>query len=126
MMKRILPILGVLLGVSGLRAASDWPQWQGPSRTRISQETGLLKEWPASGPRVVWTATNLGAGYGSMAVVGDRVFVGSGDGKLYGVNAATGKSAFEFEAGGAISASPAVVDGRLVIGTVDGKVYCLG
>jgi hypothetical protein len=68
-------VAAVVVGVSALRAATDWPQWQGPNRTRISQETGLLKNWPASGPRVVWTGTGLGAGYGSMAVVGDRVFV---------------------------------------------------
>ena len=55
-----------------------------------------------------------------------RLVVGSGDGKLYIVDAASGKSTFEFEAGGAISASPAVVDGRVVIGTVDGKLFCLG
>src|SRR5438445_330009 len=24
----------------------DWPQWQGPQRTAISQEKGLLKNWP--------------------------------------------------------------------------------
>jgi outer membrane protein assembly factor BamB len=75
-MKSVFPVFGavVLLGVSALQAA-DWPQWQGPDRTRVSKETGLLKEWPASGPRLVWTATRLGSGYGSMAVVGDRVFV---------------------------------------------------
>ena len=49
--------------------AADWPQWQGPERTRISKETGLLKEWPAGGPKVIWTA-NVGSGYGSMAVAG--------------------------------------------------------
>ena len=34
-----------------------------------------MKEWPAGGPRAVWTANNLGVGYGSMAVAGDRVFI---------------------------------------------------
>ena len=66
--------LTVSLGAGVLHAA-DWPQWQGPDRTRVSKETGLLKEWPAGGPRVVWTATGLGAGFGSMAVAGTRVFV---------------------------------------------------
>lgn len=56
-------------------AAADWPQWQGADRTRIARETGLLKQWPASGPPVVWQATGLGNGYGSMAVAGERVFV---------------------------------------------------
>jgi len=36
-------------------APGDWPQWQGPDRTGLSKEVGLLKEWPASGPPLVWT-----------------------------------------------------------------------
>src|SRR6202035_3111080 len=31
-------------------AAYDWPQWQGPDRTAVSRETGLLKQWPQEGP----------------------------------------------------------------------------
>jgi hypothetical protein len=42
----------LFLGVAAVHAAADWPQWQGPDRTRISKETGLLKEWPSGGPRV--------------------------------------------------------------------------
>jgi hypothetical protein len=29
--------------------AGDWPQFRGPQRNGISQETGLLPEWPKSG-----------------------------------------------------------------------------
>src|SRR5688572_23124587 len=65
----------VFLGAAAVHATADWPQWQGPDRTRMSKETGLLKEWPSGGPRVIWTANNLGTGYGSMAVAGDRVFL---------------------------------------------------
>src|SRR6516225_2947306 len=43
--ERLLPVVGVALGVLCLVAA-DWPQWRGPERNGISQETGLLKEWP--------------------------------------------------------------------------------
>jgi outer membrane protein assembly factor BamB len=53
----------------------DWPQWRGPERTGISRETGLLAQWPASGPRALWSVTTAGAGYGSMAVAGGRVYV---------------------------------------------------
>ena len=75
-MKQALPfVVAVSLGMAVLDAAADWPQWQGPDRTRISKETGLLKEWPAGGPKVIWTASGLGSGYGSMAVAGDRVFL---------------------------------------------------
>ena len=30
--------------------AYDWPQWQGPNRTAVSSETGLLEDWPKDGP----------------------------------------------------------------------------
>jgi outer membrane protein assembly factor BamB len=61
-----------------LRAASvdaDWPQWQGPDRTGLSKETGLLKSWPAGGPPKIWTISGLGEGYGSLAIQADRIFV---------------------------------------------------
>ena len=32
-------------------------------------------EWPSAGPALLWSAANLGAGYGSLAVSGDRIFV---------------------------------------------------
>jgi hypothetical protein len=77
-MRRGVSVTGaVLFSVAAIHAASDWPQWQGPDRTRVSKETGLLKEWPAGGPRVVWTSTGRGSGYGSMAIAADRVFVQS-------------------------------------------------
>ena len=58
MMQRAWTMVGaVLLSAIAVRAASDRPQWQGPDRTRLSKETGLLKEWPASGPTIVWTAS---------------------------------------------------------------------
>ena len=83
----------MVLSVAAIHAA-DWPQWQGPDRSRRSSETGLLTEWPAGGPALVWTATGIGAGYGSMAVAGDRVFVQSTRGRnsmVIALNRADGK-----------------------------------
>jgi outer membrane protein assembly factor BamB len=56
-------------------SAFDWPQWQGPDRTGVSKETGLLQEWPAAGPPLVWSISGLGAGYGSLAIRNDRIYV---------------------------------------------------
>ena len=56
-------------------SAFDWPQWQGPDRSGVSKETGLLQQWPAAGPPVVWSITGLGAGYGSLAVKGDHIYL---------------------------------------------------
>jgi outer membrane protein assembly factor BamB len=84
----------LLLSLAVLGGAADWPRWQGPDGTRISRETGLLKEWPAAGPRLIWTAAGLGAGYGSMAVAGDRIFLQGARGQesvVIALNRADGK-----------------------------------
>jgi outer membrane protein assembly factor BamB len=55
--------------------STDWPQWRGPERTGISHETGLLKQWPPSGPAALWSGAGLGEGYGSISVKGNQLFV---------------------------------------------------
>jgi len=59
-------------------------------------------------------------------VAAGRVYIGSGDGRLYVLDAQTGKKLSEFDAGAGISTSPAVAGGRVVIGTQDGRLYVLG
>ena len=55
--------------------AGDWAQWRGPQRNGVSAETGLLKEWPKAGPRLVWQAKDIGDGYAAPSVVGNRIYV---------------------------------------------------
>jgi outer membrane protein assembly factor BamB len=69
----LAPVLACLVGAS-TTAAGDWPGWRGPNRDGSSGETGLLAEWPAGGPRLLWKAGGLGAGFSSVAVVGDRLY----------------------------------------------------
>ncbi|HVF90277.1 MAG TPA: PQQ-binding-like beta-propeller repeat protein [Blastocatellia bacterium] len=59
---------------------SDWPQWRGPERNGISQESGLLKQWPAEGPKLLWQANDIGDGYSTPAVVGTRIYMMSNRG----------------------------------------------
>jgi outer membrane protein assembly factor BamB len=61
-------------------SASDWPQWRGPDRNGISTETGLLKQWPAAGPKLLWQVNDLGDGYSTPAVVGNRIYLMSNRG----------------------------------------------
>ncbi|HEX4607466.1 MAG TPA: PQQ-binding-like beta-propeller repeat protein [Urbifossiella sp.] len=55
-------------------AAADWPQYLGPNRDAVWTETGVLKEFPPGGPKVLWRAP-VGGGYAGPAVVGGKVFV---------------------------------------------------
>ena len=62
--------------------AADWPGFRGPNRDGISTETGLLQQWPEGGPKQVWTAENLGLGFGTPSVADGKIFgVGTRDGK---------------------------------------------
>src|SRR2546423_4446141 len=72
---------GLLLAVVGLgglalaAVAADWPQWRGPHRDGVSQETGLLQEWPKNGPKLLWQLDDIGDGYATPAVVGARIYM---------------------------------------------------
>src|SRR5688572_1067572 len=136
-MKKTVTLAGVLLfSVTALHAAMDWPQWQGPDRTRVSKETGLLKEWPAAGPPVVWTATGVGGGYGSMAVAGDRVFVQGARGRnsvVIALNRADGKEVWSKALGTSQSddrgpgprGTPTVDGDRLYALSENGDLLCV-
>jgi outer membrane protein assembly factor BamB len=52
-----------------------WPQFRGPKRDGISEESvRLLRAWPASGPRQLWSV-ELGEGYAGPAVRDGRVYL---------------------------------------------------
>lgn len=114
----------------------DWPQWRGPDRNGLSQESGLLKQWPASGPPRVWSISNLGAGYGSISIKGDRIFVQGSDGRqsiVFSLNRADGKGVWSKALGPAVSndrgpgprGTPTVDDDRLYVLTENGDLACL-
>jgi outer membrane protein assembly factor BamB len=80
--------------LSALAAGSDWPQWRGSDRTDVSKETGLLKSWPADGPKRLWLFENAGQGYSGPAIAkGNYYTIGTRDGSeiLVVLNANTGK-----------------------------------
>jgi len=73
----IATVLCIFVSLALLPAAApaQWPQWRGPHRDGKSADTGLLKEWPAGGPRLSWKSTALGGGFGDISVSGGRLFV---------------------------------------------------
>jgi len=60
---------------AGLIASPEpgWPQFRGPRRDGICDETGLLKSWPASGPKLLWQTNGLGNGYSAPIITGGRI-----------------------------------------------------
>ena len=125
------------VGLRGQAVAGvDWPQWRGPDRSGISTETGLLDRWPAAGPPRVWSTSNLGGGFGSIAARGDRIFVqGMRDGRsvVSALNRADGKlvwvknlgAAGNNDRGSGPRGTPTVDGDRLYVLTESGDLACL-
>ena len=67
-------MVGMLLCGSVGRGDGQWPSFHGSARDNKSTETGLLKKWPADGPKLLWTATGLGKGYSSVSVAGGTIY----------------------------------------------------
>ena len=54
--------------------SASWPGWLGPNHNGKSPDTGLLQEWPAGGPKLVWSTTGVGKGFSSVAVSNGMVY----------------------------------------------------
>jgi outer membrane protein assembly factor BamB len=67
------PLL-ILLLMSAILRADDWPQWLGPQRDGIWRESGIIEAFPASGPKVLWRV-KIGGGYTGPAVANGRVYL---------------------------------------------------
>ena len=125
------------LAVVGSSSAADWPQWQGPDRTAVSKETGLLKSWPKGGPPLLWTAKGIGGGYCTPSVTGGKVFgmgFRGGEEVVWALDEATGKevwaakiadSAKGFGYPEGSRGTPTVDGGRVYAEGVDGDLVCL-
>jgi outer membrane protein assembly factor BamB len=141
MRRSVAAVLAAALPVSAAALlaqapAADWPQWRGLDRAGISKETGLLRQWPAAGPPVAWTATGLGSGYGSVAISGDRVFVqgareresvvsslNRADGKVLWTKVIGGRG--DNDRGDGPRGTPTVDGDRLYVLTENGDLVCL-
>ena len=124
----------VVLTGSGL--AADWPQWFGPNRDGVSPETGLLKDWPDSGPAVLWR-TPLGEGFSSIAIARGAAYTMFAEGKdEYAVclDAATGEERWRVKTGSNFSdwqggngprATPIIDKERAFFLGANGQLYAL-
>ncbi len=81
----VLCAILLLLSVHAQRNASDWTQWRGPNRDGIASGFPAPSVWPESLAQK-WKI-DVGTGYASPIVVGDRVYVFSRRGENEGMSA---------------------------------------
>ncbi len=126
----------LLLTLATPATGEDWPQFRGAGRDATSKETGLLRKWPAGGPKVLWTVP-VAQGYAGAAIVGGRVYHHDYDEKkqewvVYARTLADGKELWHFKEPRVIRPNHAItrtvpaVDGRYVF-SLDPKLglHCL-
>lgn len=92
----------------------------GPAHTGVYAGPAVRRS-----PRVLWRFHTAGRVLGSPAIAGGAAFIGSTDGFIYAVEAATGALRWKARTGGRVTSSPAVAGGRVFAGSYDGLVYAL-
>ncbi len=137
--------LGIVVGcvvatisqAANARSPDDWPKWNGAKCEMISAETGWSKDWATNPPKEIW-AKELGTGFSSVSVVGERVFTMGRNGDkdvVYCLDAKKGGETiwqFEYACGlianmheGGPGSTPTVADGRVYTFSREGHVFCL-
>ena len=132
MKKQIMIICSLLCLLSSY--AQEPTRWRGPNANGIYPEKGLLKEWPAGGPAMLWHSEGLGEGYSSPVIANGKIYISgmidntgyisvlNDDGKLmdqfkYGAE-------FHVSRPGARS-TPTVAGDLLYMLSGEGKLYCM-
>jgi len=93
---------------------ADVQMWNFPTGKNISAPPGVTDE--------KYTMASIAGG---PNIVGDRLYFGAFDGKLYCLNKKTGKKIWDFSTKGKIYSIPAISNGRVYFGNFEGKVFCL-
>jgi outer membrane protein assembly factor BamB len=121
---RIGIFLASLVTVSCFAAdLPEWPQFGGPHRNFMVDSTGLASQWPAAGPKQLWSRP-LGEGYSGIAVDHGMLYTmyRTGDNEVaIALDAATGKTRWEHpypapESGLALENGPGPHTTPLIIG----------
>ncbi len=98
----------------------SWPMFR-----QAPGHTGYTESPAPNTNQLRWNYTTGGYVFSSSAVVDGKVYVGSSDGRVYCLDAATGTQVWNYTTGNWVVSSPAVVDGKVYVGSHDDRIYCL-
>ena len=109
--------------------------WRGPGRTGVYNEKGLMKEWPASGPSLLWETTGIGSGYSSATVTNDDIYVTGtrGEKEVLTAFSGNGDKKWETEFGNITKdvpypesrCTPTCVNGKILVVSGQGDLVCV-
>jgi outer membrane protein assembly factor BamB len=73
-MIQVRAVAALVLTMSSMAMAADWPNWRGADRAGVWRESGILDKFPAKGLEVKWRVP-VRAGFSGPAVSNGRVFL---------------------------------------------------
>lgn len=142
----LIASLGLALLLPPAARASDWPQFRGPNRDGVWNETNILRTFPAGGLKIRWRVP-VGPSWSSPVVVRGRVFLTDARyekprawERLQCFDETTGKRLWIFsreanppypdwvfipEHGGGPATTPIVEAGKVFLLGRSGQTYCL-
>src|SRR5213083_1049193 len=93
---------------------TNWPMFRGnPALTGVA--SGALPDKLS----LLWSFKTGGPVKSSAAILGGRIFIGSGDSHVYALELAGGKKTWAAKTGGPVDSSPLVLDGKVFFGSTD-------
>lgn len=132
-MNRLLLLLIFLVICSEINS-QEISQWRGPNRNGIYKESGLLRKWPETGPKLLWHFSELGDGHSSAAITSAGIFTTgmlNGTGYVFAFNNA-GKLLWKKEYGkewatnwDGTRSTPLIVKDKLFVMSSFGKLVCM-
>ena len=112
-------------------SAEDWPQWRGPDRDGIWNETGVIDSFSSDYLKPVWT-TPVGSGYSGPTVSNGRVYLTSRleepdqVEQIHCVDEQTGKEIWKYVYPCRYQQLSYPLGPRAAVAISDGKAYALG
>jgi len=134
-MIKFITIITVFFSLSSSPAQTNIKsQWRGPNRTGVYPNEKLLKQWPADGPKLIWSHENIGEGLASPAVTDKYVYINGmidETGYLHAFDL-QGNLLWKSNYGAEWSESypgarstPTVVDGKIYFSNAHTQVFCI-
>ena len=136
-MKLYKLLIALLIMIANVYA-DNWPGFRNDiHRSGVSKETGLLKQWPAEGPKLLWSIEGkFGLGWSGCSIVDGIVYTAGMDeksrnGVLYAIGSdgniiwQTDYGVEWFKSFKGARCTPVVVNGKVCIETGNGLLSCL-
>jgi outer membrane protein assembly factor BamB len=120
-----------------LMNAQSFQGWRGANRDGIYRESGLLKTWPEGGPQLLWETLDLGKGFSSPVIAGDRLYITGlnedGDREVFFAYSLDGKLVYRTVFGSSWKDSytdsrttPTVAGDKAYVVSGTGEIACIG